>query len=74
MINKYSKHILYTWEMSQLSSAINLIYLKKANLNWEIISIRLAYGHICGVILWLLIDVGGLIPLKVGAIGSQIVA
>lgn len=73
MIDKPSKFILYTWEMSQLSSVINLTYLKKANLNWVIIPNRLAYGHVCGVIFWLVIDAGVLIPLEVGAIGSQIV-
>lgn len=72
MIDKSSKHILYTWEMSQLPSVINLTYPKKANLNWVIIPIRLAYGHVCGVIFWLVIDAGVLIPLEVGAIGSQI--
>lgn len=69
---KKPKRLCFSWKWSHrlplapvlVSFVVNLTHSGRRNLSWETACIRLACGHICGAFPWLLVDEGGLSPLR----------
>lgn len=75
-ITYVDRHIGYIYIAYLLLSTWYNLELESGNLNWWIAKIRLAYGHVCERLFWLIIDMGGPqgIPRQTGLDGIKILA